>query len=200
MANLFQYILIIFFISSNPLLSQNDSNIPKLPRAVIIAEQLAGKLVKLENEDLVRYKLDPEKAIDHFLFYYSASWSPSCRKFTPDLIEFYNKAKKQNSNFEIVFISSDDSEKEMLAYIKKAKMPWPIIKFEEIDKLDFLKKAGGRGVPCVSVLNSRGLILAHSYRGKTSYIGTQKPLSEFSKLIGFSSQKDEAESPEASKE
>ena len=200
MANLFQYILIIFFISSNPLLSQNDSNMPKLPRAVIIAEQLAGKLVKLENEDLVRYKLDPEKAIDHFLFYYSASWSPSCSKFTPDLIKFYNKAKKQNSNFEIVFISSDDSEKEMLAYIKKAKMPWPIIKFEEIDKLDFLKKAGGRGVPCVSVLNSRGLILAHSYRGKTSYIGTQKPLSEFSKLIGLSSQKDEAESPEASKE
>ena len=200
MANLFQYILIIFFISSNPLLSQNDSNIPKLPRAVIIAEQLAGKLVKLENEDLVRYKLDPEKAIDHFLFYYSASWSPSCRKFTPDLIKFYDKAKKKISNFEIVFISSDDSEKEMLAYIKKAKMPWPIIKFEEIDKLDFLKKAGGRGVPCVSVLNSRGLILAHSYRGKTSYIGTQKPLSEFSKLIGLSSQKDEAESPEASKE
>ena len=61
MANLFQYILIFFFISSNPLLSQNDSNIPKLPRAVIIAEQLAGKLVKLENEALVRYKLDPEK-------------------------------------------------------------------------------------------------------------------------------------------
>ena len=158
------------------------------------------KLVKLENEDLVRYKLDPEKAIDHFLFYYSASWSPSCRKFTPELIEFYKKAKKQNSNFEIVFISGDDSEKEMLAYVKKAKMPWPAIKYEEIDKLDFLKKAGGRGVPCISVLDSRGLILAHSYRGKTSYIGTQEPLNEFSKLIGFSRQKNDAESPEASKE
>ena len=137
MTNLLKYILIIFFISSNPLLSQGDANIPKLPRAVIIAEQLAGKLVKLENEDLVRYKLDPEKAIDHFLFYYSASWSPSCRKFTPELIEFYKKAKKQNSNFEIVFISRDESEKEMLAYVKKAKMPWPAIKYEEIDKLEF---------------------------------------------------------------
>ena len=59
-------------------------------------------------------------------------------------------SKKQNSSFEIVFISSDDSEKEMLAYIKKAKMPWPAIKYEEIDKLEFLKKAGGRGVPCIS--------------------------------------------------
>ena len=95
MTNLLKYILIIFSISSNPLLSQSDANIPKLPRAVIIAEQLAGKLVKLENDNLVRYKLDPEKAIDHFLFYYSASWSPSCRKFTPELIEFYKKAKKQ---------------------------------------------------------------------------------------------------------
>ena len=200
MTNLLKYILIIFFISSNPLLSQGDANIPKLPRAVIIAEQLAGKLVKLENEDLVRYKLDPEKAIDHFLFYYSASWSPSCRKFTPELIDFYKKAKKQNSNFEIVFISRDESKKEMLAYVEKAKMPWPAIKYEEIDKLEFLKKAGGRGVPCISVLNSRGLILAHSYRGKTRYIGTQEPLNEFSKLIGFSRQKNDAESTEASKE
>ena len=99
-----------------------------------------------------------------------------------------------------VFISRDDSEKEMLAYVKKAKMPWPAIKYEEIDKLEFLKKAGGRGVPCISVLDSRGLILAHSYRGKTSYIGTQEPLNEFSKLIGFSRQKNDAESPEASKE
>ena len=200
MTNLLKYILIIFFISSNPLLSQGDANIPKLPRAVIIAEQLAGKLVKLENEDLVRYKLDPEKAIDHFLFYYSASWSPSCRKFTPELIDFYKKAKKQNSNFEIVFISRDESEKEMLAYVEKAKMPWPAIKYEEIEKLEFLKKAGGRGVPCISVLDSRGLILAHSYRGKTRYIGTQEPLNEFSKLIGFSRQKNDAESTEAGKE
>ena len=200
MTNLLKYILIIFFISSNPLLSQGDANIPKLPRAVIIAEQLAGKLVKLENEDLVRYKLDPEKAIDHFLFYYSASWSPSCRKFTPELIDFYKKAKKQNSNFEIVFISRDESEKEMLAYVEKAKMPWPAIKYEEIDKLEFLKKAGGRGVPCISVLDSRGLILAHSYRGKTRYIGTQEPLNEFSKFIGFSRQKNDAKSTEASKE
>ena len=70
MANLFQYILIFFFISSNPLLSQNDSNIPKLPRAVIIAEQLAGKLVKLENEALVRYKLDLKKrSIIFFLLF-----------------------------------------------------------------------------------------------------------------------------------
>ena len=110
MTNLLKYILIIFFISSNPLLSQVDANIPKLPRAVIIAEQLAGKLVKLENEDLVRYKLDPEKAIDHFLFYYSASWSPSCRKFTPELIEFYKKAKKQNSNFDKMNLATEHGE------------------------------------------------------------------------------------------
>ena len=55
-------------------------------------------------------------------------------------------------------------------------------------------------MPSISVLDSRGLKLDHSYRGKTSYIGTQEPLNEFSKLIGLSRQKNDAESPEVSKE
>ena len=38
-------------------------------------------------------------------------------------------------------------------------------------------------------------VTSSSYRGKTSYIGTQEPLNEFSKLIGFSRQNDDAESP-----
>ena len=50
--------------------AQNDPALPRLPKPIIVAEALASKLVKLENTTLVAHALDPEKAIDHFLFYY----------------------------------------------------------------------------------------------------------------------------------
>lgn len=39
-------------------------------------------------------------------FYFSASWCPPCRGFTPQLIEFYDKYAK-DKNFEVVLIPWD---------------------------------------------------------------------------------------------
>ena len=88
----------------------------------------------------------------------------------------------------------------MSDYIIKEKMPWPAIRFDQIDKLGFVKVARGRGVPCISVLNSRGLILAHSYHNKKNYIGTKEPLEEFAKLINFKWSNTDDKSEEATKE
>ena len=165
-------------------IAQNEKEKPRLSGAVIIAEALSGKLVSVDQGSFKRFSLDPEKAIDHFLFYHSADWSPNCRKFTPELIKFYNKAKKENANFEVIFVSRDDSEKEMLNYMKEQKMPWPAVRFEELQKLKFLKQISGRGVPNLAVVDSRGLILSQSYKGGTKYLGPDPPLKAFQKLIG----------------
>lgn len=53
--------------------------------------------------------------------YFSASWCPPCRGFTPELIKFYNKYHL-SKNFEIVFISRDSNYSEYSKYYKK--MPW----------------------------------------------------------------------------
>ncbi len=43
--------------------------------------------------------------------YFSAHWCPPCRGFTPILAEFYNDVKKRDaSNLEIIFITSDRDE------------------------------------------------------------------------------------------
>ncbi|MDE0569039.1 MAG: thioredoxin-like domain-containing protein [Verrucomicrobiales bacterium] len=176
-------IIILLAVIGNSI-AQNEKKSPRLPGAVIIAEALAGKLVSVDQGSFQRHSLDPEKAIDHFLFYYSANWSPNCLKFTPELIKFYTKAKKEAANFEVIFVSRDDSEKEMLDYMIEQKMPWPAIRFEDLTNLRFLKEVSGRGVPSLAVLDSRGLILAQSYKGGTQYIGPDSPLQEFQKLIG----------------
>lgn len=51
--------------------------------------------------------------------YFSASWCPPCRIFSPKLIEFYDSVK---DDVEVVFVSSDRDEKSFGEYF--GKFPW----------------------------------------------------------------------------
>ena len=60
--------------------------------------------------------------------YFSAHWCPPCRGFTPVLSEFY-KANHAKKNFEIIFVSSDQSADQFEEYYKE--MPWLALNFNE---------------------------------------------------------------------
>ena len=77
--------------------------------------------------------------------YFSAHWCPPCRGFTPKLIEFYNneKQKRDNINFEIVFVSWDRDEESFKEYFNT--MPWLALPYDpekkhkvSIEKLEYL--------------------------------------------------------------
>jgi nucleoredoxin len=53
------------------------------------------------------------------LLYFSASWCPPCKAFTPVLKDFYQAHKK---NIEIVYLSSDRKVEEFVEYY--GQMPW----------------------------------------------------------------------------
>ena len=178
------FLLLLALVFASAVSAQDDATLPQLPRPVIVAKSLAEKLVKIEAGNFVPFALDPEKAINHFLFYFSAGWSPACKKFTPILTKFYNDAKAAGANFEIVFVSFDDSERAMREYMAEQQMPWPALRFDALEEIDFIKQASGRGVPCLAALDSRGLVLAHSYKQRKKYIGAEIPLGDFAKLIG----------------
>ncbi|KPA78785.1 tryparedoxin-like protein [Leptomonas pyrrhocoris] len=59
------------------------------------------------------------KEADFVLLYFSAHWCPPCREFTPLLKKFY-EAQHEKKRFEVVFMSLDNSEKEMLDYFAEA--------------------------------------------------------------------------------
>ncbi len=63
--------------------------------------------------------------------YFSAHWCPPCRRFTPELVNFYNKVKSGPlaEQLEIVFISYDRDEKSYDDYYDS--MPWLTIPFDE---------------------------------------------------------------------
>ena len=76
---------------------------------------------------------------------------PPCRRFTPILIDFYNKYSKEK-NFEIIFISSDEDQNSFDEYYKD--MPWLKLNQQDQDnkdKLDELFQVNG--IPTLILLD-----------------------------------------------
>jgi nucleoredoxin len=82
------------------------------------------------------------------MLYFSASWCPPCRAFTPALIKFY-KQHKTAKNFEVVFCSWDSSEAEFDTYF--GTHPWLAMKRKDVDEL--ANELGVRTIPSLVVLN-----------------------------------------------
>lgn len=82
-------------------------------------------------------------------FYFSASWCPPCRRFTPTLVELYNEFSSKD--FEIVFVSRDKDEDSFNDYFSK--MPWLAIPFSDSDTRNNLNELfKGRGIPHLVIL------------------------------------------------
>ena len=102
---------------------------------------------------------------DPFLIYFSASWCPPCRSFTPRLATFYSNQKKLNKNLEVVLASLDETENAFKAYFEK--MPWLSIPFEERPLLESLSvKYGVASIPTLILVNSNGDLLNNDCRHK----------------------------------
>lgn len=63
--------------------------------------------------------------------YFSASWCPPCRQFTPVLAKLYGELNKRRpGQFEVVWVSGDRTQEDFLAYYKK--MPWLAVTLQQI--------------------------------------------------------------------
>lgn len=86
--------------------------------------------------------------------YFSAGFCPPCHKFTPVLKEFYNIMNEDNKDLEIVFVSKDKTEEELMNYYEK--MPWTYIPFGDARIEKLLEKYDITGIPVLAVLNTKG--------------------------------------------
>lgn len=146
-----------------------------------ITDELEGHLVRLENgkvDKVAKGSLKDKKVI---AFYYSAHWCPPCRKFTPGLAQEYTELSKKYPQFELVFVSSDNSEKEMEEYMKWGNMNYPAIKYEDIGKLTDVAKLGARGIPYMVVVDENGKELAG--KGKEDWVHPSAVLSQLKEIL-----------------
>mmetsp|Transcript_50587 Transcript_50587/g.107762 ORF Transcript_50587/g.107762 Transcript_50587/m.107762 type:complete len:414 (+) Transcript_50587:48-1289(+) len=121
--------------------------------------------------------------VDLVFLYASAHWCPPCRKYTPQLVKFYNDAKRLHASnpariksVEIVFVSADHDMNGFKNYY--ATMPWLSVPFDSDTRERLLSWMKVTGVPKLMCLDGRsGKIL------ESNSVGRALDLSRFSKMI-----------------
>jgi len=91
------------------------------------------------------------------MIYFSAHWCGPCRQFTPMLAKFYNE-HKANYNFEVVFVSCDRSEGEMLSYFEEDH-PWCAVDHGDDKREEIQGHYRVNGIPACKVVSRAGVVL-----------------------------------------
>jgi len=117
-------------------------------------KKIEPRLFQVVDGKRVDYK-KPATNPQYTALYFSAHWCPPCRAFTPKLVEWYKEFKAKHENFELVFVSSDESEKAQIEYMKEAAMPWPAAKFSTTSDPNFRKYAPS-GIPYLVLIGEDG--------------------------------------------
>tara|TARA_Y100000022_G_C13131305_1_gene320527 strand:- start:191 stop:706 length:516 start_codon:yes stop_codon:yes gene_type:complete len=97
--------------------------------------------------------------------YFSAHWCPPCRTFTPNLVKFRDKNKK---NFEVVFVSSDRNTKAQMDYMKETDMKWYTLPHRSDAANALAKKFEVRGIPALIIVSEDGKTITKNGRGDVS--------------------------------
>jgi len=145
------------------------------------AAKLGDTLVALDGKKLQPFDSKSLSSKKYIAIYYSASWCPPCRKFTPELVSWYKRKKGDLDKFDIIFVSSDKTSEDMLGYMVEDKMAWPALAFDKKSGSPF-RQFSGRGIPCLVILDEHGQVLSHSYENG-EYIGPTKVLKDLDKLL-----------------
>jgi nucleoredoxin len=138
----------------NQLAQQRASARPPASTGNFIQPFVKGDLISWHNGGLVRFDDEALEKKKLITLYFSAQWCPPCRKFTPQLVEYYNRVAPQHPEFEIVFVSFDRSQFAMETYMREANMPWPAIDFAKVPGKEAIRKYAGGGIPCLVLLDA----------------------------------------------
>ena len=150
-----------------------------------IAGAAKGNLVRLQNGNLVSCYDEELAPKQIYGLYFSAHWCGPCRKFTPQLVAYYNQIARDHPEFEIIFVSADKSADGMATYMRETGMPWPAIEYSKLASVPALQKYAGKGIPDLVIVDASGKVLADSFvSGK--YVGPAKVLDDLSTIFARS--------------
>ena len=147
-----------------------------------ISEFLKSDLIQVRHGDINRVDETALANKKLIAFYFSAEWCGPCRKFTPQLVDYYKRVAPEHPEFEIVFYSSDKSQYAMEKYMRDENMPWPAIDFAKLKDKAALKNNAGDGIPSLVLVDSTGKVISSSY-AEGKYRGPEQVLADLDALF-----------------
>ncbi|MFT3763333.1 MAG: thioredoxin-like domain-containing protein [Pseudoxanthomonas sp.] len=135
---------------------------------------ISGALVVPTEQRFVGYRWDREPEI--VALYFGAAWCGPCHAFTPELERIRGALKEAGADTEVVYVSLDESEREMRRTMRSQRMPWPAIDYRRLRSLPAIRALGGLGPPNLVLVDRRGEVLASGWMDRR-YTG-MKPVLE----------------------
>ena len=153
---------------------------PPVPApAASLASALSGRLVALRGPGIIPVSGDELRSARFIAFYYSASWCGPCRQFTPLLVAAYKEIKTAHPEFELILISSDQSEKDMKRYMQEEGMPWLALRYDALHSTPIIARPPyERGIPNLVFLSVDGEELSTTFNRQGEYLGPPKVLQD----------------------
>jgi nucleoredoxin len=152
------------------------------PSGTLLLESVKQKLVRCHDGTITRGNGSELEGKKYVGLYYSAHWCAPCRKFTPQLVQYYNLVAPTHPEFEIIFVSADRSHFGWETYINETKMPWLAIDYDQLADLPGVKSLGGDGIPSLLVVDQGSHVIASSYEGD-KYLGPEQVLAKLDKIF-----------------
>ena len=155
---------------------------------------LKGDLVYWHQGSLSHFDDETLENKKFYLFFFSANWSPQGHKFTPQLVEYYNRVAPQHPEFEVIFFSADRSPFGMETYMGQANMPWPAVEYDKLASKAGIQNNFVRGLPCLILVDGSGRVLSDSY-GTEKNLGPETVLADLDKVLSGKSESAVAQRP-----
>ena len=151
---------------------------PTAPAGKLITA-LAPDLVTLKGTDFVKAPAENLGGIRFVALYFSAHWCPPCRRFTPELVAAHKEIKAAHPDFEVIFISSDRSEKDMKGYMEQTGMTWLAVSYDKKNSSPATTRPDyENGIPNLVFMSADGREISTSFDKSGAYVGPQKVLQD----------------------
>lgn len=125
----------------------NRDDFPWRPKT--LAQMIGDKFVDSKGKAVGADRVIKKKVLG---LYFSANWCKPCREFTPRLAELYEKFQKEGKDFEVVFVSMDETEEKFKEYL--AEMPWLALPYDDKQTRSLLMtELEVRGLPSLVILD-----------------------------------------------
>jgi len=134
-----------------------------------LVELFGSRLVDAKKKSVSTAELNGKK----IGIYFSASWCPPCRKFTPMLVKAYKELQAAGKPFEVVLVSHDQDKASARKYMKSHDMPWLAVPFKAKQREMLKKKFGVQGIPTLVIIDSEGKTLSNNARGDVMQNGAK---------------------------
>jgi nucleoredoxin len=161
---------------------QGQTTVPSGPLTGF-ASKFDSHLIVMRNGKPQDLNVHTLTGVKYWAFYYSASWCPPCRAFTPSLVSFYRDFKPSHPDFELVFVNADHTEDAMLNYMQDDNMAWPAIRYDDIHPGALgVGKYCGNGIPCLVLVDAGGKVLSDTNRNG-EYVGPEMVMDDIKTMV-----------------